>query len=244
MSNKKLIKEKRTCINCGSEWEVTLKKESGKVVTLFCKHCLQTLTRQERQWIYRLNSGKYKEEERACINCGKSWTVQVLANHIPTRHQYFCDECCNKLSRVEKDNILRVKIPGFHDKEKLQRRNSHKNNIIRAMFNRAKQRAIKNNLEFSICINDIVIPEICPLLEVPFILGDRGNYEFTPTIDRIDNSKGYTKDNIWVITKKANSMKNSASFKELNTFCTNILRYSLNNKKNELIEQEDKEPLG
>lgn len=42
----------------------------------------------------------------------------------------------------------------------------------------------------------------------------------------------------------ANSMKNSATFKELETFCTNILRYSLNNREDESIELEDKEPLG
>lgn len=37
-------------------------------------------------------------------------------------------------------------------------------------------------------------------------------------------------------------MKNSATFKELKTFCTNILRYSLNNTEKECIESEDKEP--
>lgn len=39
-------------------------------------------------------------------------------------------------------------------------------------------------------------------------------------------------------------MKNSASFEELKTFCKNILRYSLNNKENELVEPQDKEPVG
>ena len=244
MKNKNLIEEKRTCIHCGAEWKVTLKKRSGKIVTLFCKHCLQTLTKQERQWIYRNHSGKYKEEKRTCIHCNKTWTVQVVNNHIPVKHRYFCNDCCSKLLRSEKDAILREKIIGYHEKEKLQRRQSHKNNIIRAMYNRAKNRAIKNNLEFSISISDIIIPDKCPLLEVPFILGEKGNYEFTPTIDRIDNSKGYTKDNIWVISKKANSMKNSASFNELNKFCANILRYSLNSREQESTELQDKELVG
>ena len=39
-------------------------------------------------------------------------------------------------------------------------------------------------------------------------------------------------------------MKNSATPEELNKFCKNIIRYSLNNIKKEDIEQEDKEPLG
>ena len=244
MKNKNLIQEKRTCIHCGTEWTVTLKKKSGKIIALFCKDCLQTLTKQEKQWIYRNHSGKYREEERICIHCNKTWTVQVVKDFISIKQHYFCNDCCSTLSRAEKDTILREKIIGFHEKEKLQRRKSYKNNIIKAMYRRARSRAIKNNLDFSITISDIVIPDKCPLLEVPFVLGEKGNYEFTPTIDRIDNSKGYTKDNIWVITKKANSMKNSASFDELNTFCTNILRYSLNSREYESTELQDKEPVG
>lgn len=103
------------------------------------------------------------------------------------------------------------------------------------MVHNAKERAIKYGYEFDIKDSDIVIPDKCPLLDVPFIIGEKGNYEYTPTIDRIDNNRGYTKDNIWVITKKANAMKNSASFSELHTFCTNVLRYSLNNSKKKLL---------
>ena len=171
MKNKNLIQEERVCIHCGNTWTVTLKKQSGKVKALFCKECLKTLTKQEKQWIYRNNSGKYKEEERICIHCNKTWVVQVVNGHTPVKNHYFCSDCCRSLSRAEKDAILRVKVVGFHDKEKQQRRVSHKNNIIRAMYSRAKKRALKNNLEFSISISDIVIPDKCPLLEVPFILG-------------------------------------------------------------------------
>ena len=90
-------------------------------------------------------------------------------------------------------------------------------------------------------LKDIIIPKICPILEVPIILGSKGNYEYTPSLDRIDNSKGYIKGNIQVISKKANSMKNSATLEELQKFCTNILRYSLNITEQESNESKDKE---
>jgi hypothetical protein len=46
-----------------------------------------------------------------------------------------------------------------------------------------------------------------------------------------------------VISKKANSMKNSASIEELKMFVKNVLRYSLNITENECSELQDKEPV-
>jgi len=37
----------------------------------------------------------------------------------------------------------------------------------------------------------------------------------SPTLDRIDNTKGYTKDNIIIVSFKANTIKNSATIEEL-----------------------------
>jgi hypothetical protein len=34
------------------------------------------------------------------------------------------------------------------------------------------------------------------------------------TEDRIDSSKGYTKDNVWVISMKANSMKSDSNYED------------------------------
>lgn len=81
-----------------------------------------------------------------------------------------------------------------------------------------------------------------PFVRSSFHIWDKHNYEYSPSIDRIDNSKGYIKGNVWIISMKANAMKNSANFKELHTFCKNILRYSPNYTENEGIESKDKEP--
>ena len=91
----------------------------------------------------------------------------------------------------------------------------------------AKRRAPIKNIDFNITEEDIEIPTICPILEVPLVIGTKGDYEYSPSLDRIDNSKGYVKGNIQVISKKANSMKNSATIAELQAFCKNVLRYSL-----------------
>ena len=111
------------------------------------------------------------------------------------------------------------------------------------MLLKAKRRALLKNLEFNLEMSDIIIPKVCPILEVNLVIGTKGNYEYSPSLDRIDNTKGYIKGNIQVISKKANSMKNSASIEELKKFCANVLRYSLNITENKCDELQDKEPV-
>ena len=112
------------------------------------------------------------------------------------------------------------------------------------MYIAARNRAKRKGIEFNIDEADITIPEICPLLEIPIEYGTKSNYDRSPSLDRIDNTKGYIKGNVWVISQKANAMKNSATFEELKIFSTNILRYSPSYTKQEGIEQEDKKPRG
>lgn len=82
---------------------------------------------------------------------------------------------------------------------------------------------------FNLTIEDIYIPEKCPLLEIPLSTNPNDfkeqNYY---TADRIDSSKGLVKGNIQVISMLANRMKNKATESELLTFATNGLKI-LNN---------------
>lgn len=75
-------------------------------------------------------------------------------------------------------------------------------------------------MEFTIEVSDIKIPEKCPYLGVPFVLLDK---ELAPSLDRIDSSKGYTSDNIRVISYKANRMKSNATVQELISFAKGVL---------------------
>lgn len=182
---------------------------------------------------------------RNCLHCGKEFTVHTNDQvKVSSKAHYFCTECTHSLTTTEKKQIKRIKVPGYHEKQKKQRKESWLRNYKQSMLMKARQRAQKYRFEFNLTLEDIIIPEICPILEVPLVIGTKGDYEYTPSLDRIDNTKGYIKGNVQVISKKANSMKNSATIDELKTFCKNILRYSLNNEEFELIEQEDKEPLG
>lgn len=98
-------------------------------------------------------------------------------------------------------------------------------NLERLMLNSARARAKKAGLMFNIDLKDVIIPEFCPYLGVRFETGVGTNLyqRYAPSLDRIDNSKGYVKGNVEVITRQANTMKNSASKEELLEFAYSIL---------------------
>lgn len=87
----------------------------------------------------------------------------------------------------------------------------------------ARKRAKELNLSFDITSEDIILPELCPILEKPLEYGNRQATNFSPSLDRIIPNLGYVKGNIQVISKLANAMKSNATKEELITFSKNIL---------------------
>jgi hypothetical protein len=93
------------------------------------------------------------------------------------------------------------------------------------MHQRAKGRAKLKGQEFSLKVSDIVIPDVCPILGIPLNMnsGKSGAYNNSPSLDRKDNTKGYTPDNVWVISQLANAMKHCATPEQLLRFARWIL---------------------
>lgn len=82
-------------------------------------------------------------------------------------------------------------------------------------FHGLRSGAAKRGIDFELTIDDLYLPEVCPILGIELKVGKGSPSRNSPTVDRIDNSKGYTKDNIWVISMRANSLKSDASFEEI-----------------------------
>lgn len=90
------------------------------------------------------------------------------------------------------------------------------------MIARARQRALDKNLPFNIDHKYIrsLVPSHCPIfgtkLEWSCCRGNTGGgLPNSPSLDRIDPSKGYVKGNVWIISHRANTIKNDASHEEL-----------------------------
>ena len=86
----------------------------------------------------------------------------------------------------------------------------------RALFYSAKNRAKKKSIEFTITPEDIVVPELCPVFKQPFVWGKgQGKSDWSPSLDRIDSTKGYVKGNVAVISTIANKLKSNATLEQL-----------------------------
>ena len=102
------------------------------------------------------------------------------------------------------------------------------NDTVRKMIERAKSR---NRHEVTISNKDIynIWPEDnkCPIMKTTFRRGEpRTN---SPSLDRIDSSKGYESGNIQIICTLANKMKQNATQQELERFCEYYGKSNSNN---------------
>ena len=93
------------------------------------------------------------------------------------------------------------------------------------MLQRAKGRAKLKDLEFDLTVKDIIIPKHCPILGIELVCksGTSGGQKNSPALDRKDSKRGYTKDNVQVISHLANMMKSHATREELITFANWII---------------------
>jgi len=96
------------------------------------------------------------------------------------------------------------------------------------MVQKARERAKEKNVPFDIDLDYIrsMVGENaehashCPVFGIPLAWSQQRNNGYgplpnSPSLDRIDPSKGYVKGNVWVISCRANAIKNDATHEEL-----------------------------
>lgn len=164
---------------------------------------------------------------KICTNCKEEKELEEFPDRKykngKISKQGNCFECKRKKSR----EVAR-KIRANSTKRLLERKRDlerRKNNPRKEMWSRAKKRAKLKGIFFNLKIEDIHINKICPILNIPIEPQSGGATDNSPSLDRIDSTKGYTKDNICVISRLANIMKAHATKEQIFLFCDNIKKY-------------------
>ena len=173
-------------------------------------------------------------KSRICTKCGEEKPLEEFSRNKQGKYgrRAFCKECEHKIQnspeRLARRNELR-KLRRENDEYRLSRnlkdtetRHNNEDSIKKALVRAVKARAKKKGIPFDITIEDFILPEKCPLLEIPLTVGYGSSQENSYSLDKIIPDLGYVKGNVWVISNKANMIKNNASLEELKLLVKNL----------------------
>lgn len=116
--------------------------------------------------------------------------------------------------KIEADAARRA-IPEVAQKRVEYMRSRRTESWSKVKLGELKCRAKKLGLEFDIDENDLTLPDRCPIFGTKLECGVGKQTGNSPSVDRIDNAKGYVKGNVIVVSQRANSLKRDASLDEL-----------------------------
>jgi hypothetical protein len=185
-------------------------------------------------------ASKWAERQKAagkCVSCGPgiarpnktqcSRCVAKPRKHVSENHKRYRERHPERVKaayerwrrRYEKDH------PEYFARFMKRWKSVHPK---RYMVNKARDRSKKKGLPFAITAEDIHIPQVCPVLGIPLFWGEEQNSDNSPSLDCLIPALGYTKGNIFVISTRANRIKNDATLGELEKI-TNWTRERLTN---------------
>ena len=160
---------------------------------------------------YQSPCKKYVNCECSC-SCGGSTTKTRRHDIVSGKIQSCGCLRIERLREVSPNNPRNRKEPGTLKRDDRRYK----------MYHNAQHRAKKKGIPFTISMDDIVIPEVCPLLEIPLVSTSDKTDPRNPSLDQKVPGKGYTPDNIWVISYRANALKWDATLQELKTLVENL----------------------
>lgn len=160
--------------------------------------------------------GRPSKATKDCTECGTLLNNNNSYASQRDQGQYLCKTCSKKKQKEYYDNNKNKILKATKDR--------HKNNPVARLLTTAKHRAKKKGLNFNIDDSDIVIPEYCPILNIKLEIAQGRCTRNSPSLDRIIPSKGYVKGNVWVISYRANTVKNDLTLDELKKALYNITK--------------------
>lgn len=167
-----------------------------------------------------------------CKACG----IEKEDKFFPKKSKTRCNSCLHKhyykptiihkteeekilhKRQVEKDRYARIRLDPVLSPTAVRKRNPEL-----FLFRQARSRAKQKSVPFDIEIEDIYIPEKCPIFGFNLTMNEGGVKHDSMSLDRIIPELGYVKGNVRVISWLANAMKSNATEDLLITFAEWVL---------------------
>ena len=152
----------------------------------FCIKCKKNLDTS----LFNTNSRMKEGLDSACWDCRKEDAKKYYWNNADRQRKI-----SREYSQKHKDKTLNRKM----------------NNPENYLCMLAKNRSKKEGIYFNLKPEDIHIPEFCPVLgiKLEFSNGKHAT-DCSPTLDKFIPELGYIKENVVVISKRANRLKGDA----------------------------------
>lgn len=161
------------------------------------------------------------EELKQCSKCGEHKPLFDFTKNRASKDglQHRC-RVCDKEYQTKRRNDNKEQIREYSKAYQTKRREDF-DYRLQMLLNASKQRAALKNREHTLTIQDIKelypLDNKCPVFGFELQFNNAGFRETSPSIDRIDSTKGYTRDNVQIVSWKANRLKSYATLEDLET---------------------------
>ena len=159
----------------------------------------------------------YGNEQKICTVCSIPLEIKEVGS---SEGNCYISDYNNKIYKCSKCSVK------YMVKQMKKRRKNKKVGDAQHLYDMrsgARDRAKKNKIPFDLTTQDLrdIITDSCPILGIKFELNkhdkkwgkgkNKNNWQNSPSLDRIVPDKGYTKDNVIIVSFMANSIKNQAT---------------------------------
>ncbi|MGO9358057.1 MAG: hypothetical protein ACLP1D_10325 [Xanthobacteraceae bacterium] len=207
------LPERRTCRKCGEEKD---RAEGFPKAGRICNVCVAARTKAWRA----ADPLRATRTKRECYARHRD-EVAIKSAEYYVEHRKAINARLKDLYRGPKGDQIRAACAEYRDANRSEiaarQIRWRRENVARELLRNAKSRASKLGLEFDITIDDVFVPAWCPVLGIPLFVNPEersGACPNSPTLDRIDNLKGYVRGNVAVISWRANRLKSDGSLEE------------------------------
>lgn len=170
-------------------------------------------------------------DTKKCSKCGETKPVSEFYRRSDAKHRLksWCKRCDNA-NATERSRTPQGKAVSKRSNAKHYA--SHKGRAVKLTY-KASWRAKKKGIEFDIDAGDVeralVNPGRCALTGRAFVFTpptDTAHHPLAPSLDRIDNTRGYVPGNVQLVTDAVNRAKNELTVPQFIDMCGDVLRHA------------------